>query len=396
MNEHDLMQALERRAGGVEPGAAPLAAMTGRAATIRRRRSILTAVAAAAAVAVVATTASLVGLGDETSAPEVVSPGGVPGTLGEALSVLPAEMRSVSFNDREAAASRLGLDQSSVASYVSSIGDYLDATSGRGDEDPGGLLGPASVYLTPMQDLPFNDFETVWSAVADRSSGGIGEGGATVYQVSPDTDLDALADDLLVAGLEEGELLGRRYFFAETPSEVADSRGTIGEGYPIEFVRVTIDPDADLVITGPAGQAVLEVLDGDRDSLDDAGTFTRLVTGSTRVERARLSSGSACLGKSVGVGEVESSGYLVTGRPDASVGLAARVELADEESAAQDLAARTTYFEQGSLGEEGVPLDEYGSYEVARQGRVVDIELGEMSAETHNDLTREPGSIVGC
>ena len=72
MNENDVMSALQRRADAVDPGAAPLAAMTAGAATVRRRRGVVTGLAAVAAVAIVATTVSVVGLGGDEDRKSVV------------------------------------------------------------------------------------------------------------------------------------------------------------------------------------------------------------------------------------------------------------------------------------------------------------------------------------
>ncbi len=202
MNERDLMQALERQAEVVHPGAAPLAEMTGRAGTVRRRRTIASAVAAAAAVAVVATTASVVGLGDDrASGPDFVSPGATYG-LDDALAILPGDSRQVEFYDQTAAAARLGLDRSSQEDFTEFLLGDIEAGGGEGADDPGGLFGPLALNFEVMADLPMSDDDVVWAAYGrPGTEEGIDVGGRyQIYRVAPGTDLDAVADDLASAG----------------------------------------------------------------------------------------------------------------------------------------------------------------------------------------------------
>jgi|GEM_PF-2717749 len=397
MNEHELMQSLEHRAGGVEPGAAPLAAMTGRAATIRKRRSLVTAVAAAAAVAVVATTISLVGLGDETSAPDVVSPDGG-SFLDDALAVLPGDSLQLSFSAPSAAAARLGLDRSSQEAYDADLVDNLVADPETGVDDTGGLFTPLSVYVEGLADRPVNDYHVVWTAFGTSGPpAGIGtEASYQVYRMTPGTDLDALADELVAAGLDEDEVRGRRHVYAESVAEVASQAGLIADVYPLDFYDVTIDTEADLLITGRGSSEVLEVLDGERESLADTGTFDDVIGDLEQVELIDASAGAECYGEAGEVQEPEAAGYLVTGGDDGSVGLTARVVLSDEATAATDLDARVALFEQGPLGEAEAPLAEYGAYDVTLDGWVVELSLSEMSSQTVRDLTRLPYSIIGC
>ena len=393
MNEHDLMQALERRVADVSPTGAPVSDMVGRADKHRKRRNVVTAVAGAAAVAIVATTASVVGLGDDkASAPDVVSPGGQGETFVDALAVVPEGTESVYFNDPVAAAARLGLSATTVDEYNRGLIDYFVGTTGSGDQDPGGLLGPSSVYFERMSDLPFNEFGVLWAVE------GISDGGGsvfTIYKMKQDVDFDAIAEDLLAAGLEEDNLLGRRHLFADNPRDVISNQGIIGDGYPLEFKEVTIDPDAGLLIVGNQGERILEVLDGDRESAAEAGTYDTLVGGVEGVERAALvTEGEPCLERlsRFDLQKAAQSGHLVYGD---DVTLTARLAFADTDMAARDLEARRDYLDTATFGVNDEPLASIGTADLTVDDSVITIELEDMSSEDARDLTSPPG-ILSC
>ncbi|CAN5401008.1 hypothetical protein BH09ACT12_BH09ACT12_15160 [soil metagenome] len=394
MNEHDLMQALEGRAAEVDPAGPPTGAMIGRAATVRKRRTALSVVAAAAVVAVIATTVSLVGLGDDKADDlDVVSPDGPSQGFAEALAVLPEGTGTVYFNDSVAAANRLGLQASTMEEYNQQVIDYLiDATAVEG-QDPGGLFGPSSVYVEQTAELPFNEFGVQW-AVQGAAKDGLTF--FTVYKMRPDTDLDAIADDLVAAGLQEEDLLGRRYLVADTPQSVTSPQGIIGDGYPREFTKVTVDTAADLLIVGNQSEQILEVLDGDRASVADSGTFAPVLGDIQDVERATLEVGESCLfrqrDKPAGLQKPTQSGYLIHG-DDAE--LTARLLFDDEATAAADLEARKAHFDAGPLGEDDAPLDSYGSYDATQDGPVIDIEFDDMRSETLSELINSD-NILGC
>lgn len=393
MNEQDLVQALEGRAADVHPAGPPTGAMIGRAAVARKRRTALSVVAAAAAVAVVATTVSLVGVGgDRSTAPEVVSPTGGGDGFAEALALLPADTASVFFNDPVAAAERLGLEASSVAEYNAELLDYVIGDDRDGAADRGGLFGPTTDYFERMAELPFNEFGVRWSVQGTTKDG---SAFFTVHKMKADVDLDAIVDDLVAAGLEEQELLGRRRASIESVTSVVGADQTIGDGYPIEFLDVTIDPDADLVILGRVSAGILQVLDGERESAAGAGTYDLLVGSDEGVELASLSTGGLCArqrDRPAGVQKPVQTGYLVHGGDAA---LVARAVFDDAETAGADLEARAAYLESGPVGADAAPLASYGTYDLSQDGLVVDIRLGGMGSRTLRDVTRDPG-ILSC
>jgi hypothetical protein len=392
MNEQELVQALEQRVAGVDPAGAPVASMIGRAAVTRRRRTA-TAVAAAAAVAVVAVTASVIDLGGERAAPEVVSPGEGEGsgTLARALAVLPDDTATVAFHDRAAAAERLGLASSGPEEYADAVAEYL--ATAEGAADPGGLVTPLTPFLTAMADLAFNDLEVQWAVVGSSSlpDGIDAADGVTVYQVSPATDLDAVADDLVAAGFTEDDLRGRRHLVADDPVAVTDATGLVAGGYPPDFVDVTVDTEADLLIVGAGSRAVLQVLDDQQPSLADAGTFAAVVGASADAEVADLRIGSACLGDPAGLQRPDAEGFLWG--PGAG-GVTARLVFPDAATAAADLEARTTHLETGAFGEDALPLSGYGDYDVGQAGEVVEIVL-DVPSDAVADLAY-PVGIFGC
>ncbi|CAN5416153.1 hypothetical protein BH11ACT8_BH11ACT8_33580 [soil metagenome] len=263
-----------------------------------------------------------------------------------------------------------------------------------GADDPGGLAGPPLSYAQQTADLPFNAFGVEWTvqgaATEDLTA-------FTVFRMKPDTDLDAIADDLLAAGLQEEDLRGRRHLVADTPGSVLSPSGAIGEGYPRDFLDVTIDSDADLLILGSLSERILQVLDGDLESAADAGTYDALVGDLADVEVADLTSGAPCLLKRrdqpPGIQQPAQSGYVVHG---ADAALTARLLFDDADTAAADLEARTAYFGTGRFGADAAPVDSYGAYDITQDGPLLDVELHDMSSQTLRDLTSAPGNMLGC
>ena len=392
MNERDLMQALERQAEAVHPGAAPLAAMTGRADTVRRRRAVGAVVAAAAAVAVTIGGLSVVGAGDDRSAPEVVSPGATYG-LDDALAVLPGDSRQVEFYDQAAAGARLGLDRSSQEDFTEFLLNDIEAGGGAGVDDPGGLFGPLTSNFETMADLPMSDDNVLWAAYGRPGTDrGIDLGGSyQVYRVTPGTDLDAVADDLVEVGLKEDDLLGRRHL-SSLPGEVNEV--LTDRGYPQDFFDVVIDTEADLLITGSLGRNVLEVLDGDRESLADTGTFDDVIGTTGDIELASLGADLACIlrGDRYGLEAPIRTGFLVSG---AEPLLTARLAFADADAAARDAEARREYLDSATFGFDDEPLAGVGTADLSVAGPAVTIDLSGMNSAAARTLTRSPG-ILDC
>ena len=113
------------------------------------------------------------------------------------------------------------------------------------------------------------------------------------------------------------------------------------------------------------------------------------------VEVAALVAGADCDG-GAGAGALkrpEQSGYFVHGGDSALVG---KLAFEDAETAAEDLEARVAFFAAGPIGEDEAPLATYGTYDLTRDGNVVEIRLADMGSETLRDLTLAPGSILGC
>ena len=149
------------------------------------------------------------------------------------------------------------------------------------------------------------------------------------------------------------------------------------------------------MVTGSRGEDVLRVLDGDAPSLAASGTFDAVAADLAEVEVAALVAGADCDG-GAGAGALkrpEQSGYFVHGDDSALVG---KLAFEDAETAAEDLEARVAFFAAGPIGEDEAPLATYGTYDLTRDGSVVEIRLADMGSETLRDLTLAPGSILGC
>ena len=131
--------------------------------------------------------------------------------------------------------------------------------------------------------VPMNEGDAAFTALdVERQVTFSVDGGALtkVWQVDDDVDLEALATDLEDSGFEAEAAGGATTFTADLG--LADPTTQLVDGkYPVvSFREVTVVPAEHLVVAGPA-DAVLAVLDGDRESLADAGTLDA-VTGVAR------------------------------------------------------------------------------------------------------------------
>ena len=178
--------------------------------------------------------------------------------------MLPADAVQVRYVDRDAAADRLGVGDIDHGASSGDIDKYLKAT-----QDAPWAVTPFGLSLAVMEDAPFNELDVDWSASVEISSGSeTDQAPLNVYRMDDDLDLGDVADALADAGLKESEVDGHRRFQAGEASP--DASGMIDGNLPAgDLSDVTVVEDEHLLVVGSEPERVLDVIDGDADSLAD-------------------------------------------------------------------------------------------------------------------------------
>ena len=309
-----------------------------------------------AAVAVLAVVGGLVAY--------FVIKGGSEGVAG-AAEVLPADAVQVRYVDRDAAAERLGVGDIEHGASSEDIDKYLEAM-----QDAPWAVTPFGLSLAVMEDASFNELDVDWWALVELSSGSeTAQAPLNVYRMDDDLDLADVADALADAGLKESEVDGHRRFQGGA-GESTDASGLIDGNLPArDLSDVTVVEDEHLIVVGAEPERVLDVIDGDADSLADEGDLSALgdTAESTEFALVMLGDGGQCgdtlLARSGAtpkqLAAIKSeSGLADLGTPDArgvfvvsddddadAVGVLA---FGSEDEAEADAEARETWLEEGS------------------------------------------------
>ncbi len=208
-----------------------------------------------------------------------------------AAEVLPADAVQVRYVDRDAAADRLGVGDIDHGASSGDIDKYLKAT-----QDAPWAVTPFGLSLAVMEDAPFNELDVDWSASVEISSGSeTDQAPLNVYRMDDDLDLGDVADALADAGLKESEVDGHRRFQAGEASP--DASGMIDGNLPAgDLSDVTVVEDEHLLVVGSEPERVLDVIDGDADSLADGSDLAALGDRSESAEFAlvMLGDGGQC------------------------------------------------------------------------------------------------------
>ena len=147
---------------------------------------------------------------------------------------------------------------------------------------------------------------------------------------------------------------------------------------------VTVVPDAHLVVTGSLTREVLSTVADDTESLVDSGSFEDLVDSTDDVEVGDLVRGDAVCAiddPRVPPEQLEASGLADLSRPDTSGffvhdGEVRAVMIFDDGDAADEAAdEREAFLADGTSPVSGVPYSEFGSYDVASDGKQVRIDV---------------------
>ena len=274
-------------------------------------------------------------------------------SLEDALEVVPGDVDRVTFFDREAAVER--------------VGDDLELLPFRTELDR---------YLSVMiEDAPFSAADIDWEVV-----GYVDDSFGRAWRMDDDLDLDDVADELVELGYDEdgsGDLRTLEIGLDEVDDE---------HTYLQSMQSVTIVPDEHLMITGPLGPDLVDVVDDDEDSAVDTDAFEDLVDSTDDVEVADLArADTVCsLGDAeLSPEQLESSGVTELGRPDETAYFVhgdegetrSVLKFGDDDAAEDDAGAREELLADGTSPVSGVPYSEFGDFDVETDGDQVRIDI---------------------
>jgi hypothetical protein len=275
-------------------------------------------------------------------------------SLEDALEVMPGDVDRVTFFDREAAVER--------------VGDDLEQLPSRTELDR---------YLSVMlEDAPFSAADIDWEVV-----GYVDDSFGRAWRMNDDLDLDDVADDLVELGYEQEDDSGDLRTLEIGLDQVDDEHP-----YLLSMQSVTIVPDEHLIITGPLGPDLADVVADDEESAVDTGAFEDLVDSTDDVEVADLvRDDTVCaLGEArLSPEQLAASGVTELGRPDETAFFVygdegetrSVLRFADDGAAEDDADAREEFLADGTSPISGVPYSEFGDFAVEADGDQVRIDI---------------------
>lgn len=295
------------------------------------------------------------------------------GRLQGALSLVPADVESVIFVDRDAVEQAAG-----AALPQDPTDDQLADYTRRLSQMP---VTDLDRYLAPMIEgkAAFSALDVEWGVSVSG-----GEDIGSIYRFRDDLDLGGVADDLVKAGWKAERVDDGTHLTIDAVS-AGGTTGLIDDRYPaLGFADVTVLPGRHLMVAAMGdhlGTAVRGTLSGD-DSLADQDTVAGLVDGTpiaaeiasplhcdtalshlspAQVAEVRGDSGLGALGKP--------EAAAITVDEDHSV---ASLAFADAAAASADAKGRRDYLASGSSMLTGQPLSTLISDpEVSADGSVV-------------------------
>ena len=200
-------------------------------------------------------------------------PFGEGGSTRDAFAYFPADATSVTFSDQVGTEERLGVQDIASDSSDAEFEEYLVQLS----ENP--WAGNAfTTYLQTMrkEGAAFTSLDVVWSAEVRGETDGDPSGSyAQLFGMDPDLDLDAVADAMVEAGFDEVEVDGARGV-TSAPGAADPLTGFIGP-YPVGAGDLVMLPEEHLMISGPDAEWILDVVNGDADSLADEDDISDLL-----------------------------------------------------------------------------------------------------------------------
>ncbi|WP_067435910.1 hypothetical protein [Nocardioides jensenii] len=331
-----------------------------------------------------------------------------PGSASAALGVLPEDTTTIEFVDRDAWAERTGLDDighdfsdRDLDRFRSKARDSLVAT-------------PLAQYLQVMEEAPFNEFDVDWYVSGTRGESEDDGDYWEVYRLDDEIDLDDVTDDLADSGYEKSSVGGHDRFTGGP--DLADVNGTMADHYPGTFLDVTVIEDEHLLVVSRDPGPVVDVVDGDADSLADSDTVPDLFAEADRPEFAHVALGDrACrLGRAATttdpdaleqpmkdtgadqLGTPEASAYFLV--PDGDDVVSQSVLLfSSGDAAVSDAKAREKWLRDGTDPRTLEPLSDFVDVDsVEADGSAVITEATFRDERLGAQMAFESGGIVAC
>lgn len=360
---------------------------------VNRRTKITSGVAGALVVvggAVVAVQLLTAGSGGPTAAAEV----------------LPADTDQFVFVDREAWAKRVGLDDIGHDFSDDDWERYVDHVKKQS-----AVSTPLAQYVSVMKDATFHEFDVDWQVTGDRA----GDDSArwSIYRIDDDIDMGDIADDLADSGYDGQSLEGHDRFTADL-SRSDPSTGLIGGHWPAVFNDVTLIEDEHLVIVSTDPESVVEVIDGDADSLADSESLEKLLDPVDDVEMAQVGLDSPCgqqFGRNTdaartetalaesgadGLGSAQATDFFLVGDGDDAQAVGV-LDFASDDDAEDDAKARRTWLEDGSSLISGQPMSELVDLDsVEADGSLVIARAATEAGMRHLDMVNRRDGMTVC
>lgn len=360
---------------------------------VNRRTKIISGVAGA-----------LVVVGGAVVAVQLLTDGG--GGPTAAAEVLPADTDEFVFVDRDAWAKRVGLDDIGHDFSDEDLKRYHDQV-----KQQSAVSTPLASYVSMMKDAAFHEFDVDWQVTGRRTSDEPAHW--EVYRIDDDIDLADIADDLTEAGYDKQSLEGHDRFTADLSQADAGS-GLIGDQWPAVYGDLTLIEDEHLVIAATDPESVVEVIDGDADSLADSEHLEGLLDPVDDVEVAVVGLDSPCgqpLGRNTdaaqteaawagsgadGLGSAQATGFFLIGDGETAQAVGV-LEFASDDDAEDDAKARRTWLEDGSSLITGQPMSELVDLDsVETDGSLVIARADTEAGMRHLDMVNRRDGLTVC
>lgn len=291
------------------------------------------------------------------------------GGVEEAIEVLPADTTNFTYVNRDAWAERKGVDDIEH--------DYSEADFERfAEAAEGSSVGtPLAPYVRVMEDAGFSEFDVDWHVTGSARDGEDTSGVWNVYRMDDDLDLGKVVDSMVDAGWSKDDLDGNPRLTVDLAD--ADEVGVAG-GYPVApLMDVTFVEDEHLMIVSPDPEPVLDVVDGDAESLADDDTVDELIGQVDDVELADVRLGEDACWTRFGsqssleqqaqaqaqsdmgeLGAPEATGYFQEADGDDAVSVGVLLFSSDD-AASDDAEAREKWLEDGTDPITATPISDH-------------------------------------
>ena len=315
----------------------------------------------------------------------------------DALDAVPSGADYIHYVDAEQMRERLKIDAKDAKASEAGLEDYVEELV----DAP--VATELDTYAVPMKDAAFSSLDVIWevSAATDDAL-------YRAWRISDDVDLEEVADDMEEAGFERDEIGGHPHLSVDPAT--ASANGLVGDRYPaITLLDTVLIPDEHLILSSGDVETLVDVADGEQDSMSDSDAADDLADGQDDIEFAYLAFAdeTVCtggLGQEVtpegqaafeanGLGTPEASGSFLSGSdPNTQTVLL----FDNEDDAKEDAEAREDYLDEGSDPISRRPYDEFGSWDIKVEGQreIIDVDLDEL--RVFPQMVRDGNSFGIC